>query len=405
MLEVDLRRRLPGFSLDIAFRAGDEMLVLFGPSGAGKSLTLQCIAGIARPDAGRIAVDGRLLFDSEGGVTLPPQARRVGYVPQRYALFPHLTVEENIAYGLRGYTPAERSARVREMVALMALDGLERRRPRELSGGQQQRVALARALAFRPDTLLLDEPFSSLDSGIRAELRDELVALQRRTGVTTVVVTHDLEDAFLLGQRMCVIDGGLVLQEGPREDVFYRPASRRVAQFVRTRNVLRGAVLSVDEEKLRIDWRGRVLEAPPRPLAPGTPVDVCIRPTQLMIVRPDRNPEPRQNLLCGRIVEERIHAETYRLFLRLTGGDRGPMEHGRQGDPSPRPASGGPPLSLEGEGPGVRAVADERPLDANAYDLEIELPAYVYFRLGLDRRKDVSVSVRRQAVWVIEGDS
>jgi molybdate transport system ATP-binding protein len=384
MLDVRVQRRLPDFQLDVGFRAAEEMTVLFGPSGSGKSLTLQCIAGIVRPDAGRIVADGRTLFDSDAGVNLPPQERRVGYVPQSYALFPHLTVEENIAYGLRRFTRTERAARVREMVALMALDGLEGRRPRELSGGQQQRVALARALAFRPDTLLLDEPFSSLDSGIRAELRDELLALQRRAGVTTVVVTHDLEDAFLLGQRMAVIDNGRVLQEGPREEVFYRPKSRRVAEFVRTRNVLRGTVISADEEALRIDWRGRVLEAPPRPLAPGTPVDVCIRPTQIMIVRPDRPPtEPRQNTLHGCIVEERIQAETYRLFLRLRGTEFGPaVSASAPTDCSP---------SAEGE-------------PAN-YDVEIELPGYVYFRLGLDQRKDVTVSIRRDVVHVIAGEA
>ena len=384
MLDIRVRRRWPGFELDVGLRAGQEMTVLFGPSGSGKSLTLQCIAGIVRPDEGRIVVDGRTLFDSARNVDLPPQARRVGYVPQHYALFPHLTVERNIAYGLRDLTPTQRSARVGEMVALMALGGLENRRPRELSGGQQQRVALARALAFRPDVLLLDEPFSSLDSGIRGELRDELLALQRRTGVTTVVVTHDLEDAFLLGQRMAVIDSGRVLQEGPREEVFYRPKSREVAEFVRTRNVLRGTVLSADEEALRICWRGRVLEAPAQEIAPGTPVDVCIRPTQIMIVRPDRPPtDLRQNSLYGCIVDERIQAETYRLFLRLAGG---------------RPAGS----ESEAELFEVLPAAGD---GATSYDLEIELPGYVYFRLGLDRRKTVAVSIRREAVHVIAGET
>ncbi|OGO51928.1 MAG: hypothetical protein A2148_04585 [Chloroflexi bacterium RBG_16_68_14] len=382
MLDVRVQRRLGGFQLDAAFRAAQEMTVLFGPSGSGKSLTLQCIAGIVRPDAGRIVADARTLFDSDAGVNLPPQARRVGYVPQNYALFPHLTVEENIAYGLRDLPPAQRAARVREMVELMALAGLESRRPRELSGGQQQRVALARALAFRPDVLLLDEPFSSLDSGIRGGLREELLALHRRAGVTTVVVTHDLEDAFLLGQRMAVMDGGRVLQEGPREEVFYRPISRRVAEFVRTRNVLRGTVLSADEEALHIAWRGHVLEAPPRPLTAETPVDVCIRPTQIMIFRLDRPPsETRQNTLHGCIVEERIQAETYRLFLRLAPSGAG----------------------LVGGGPAVtdcQPSADDGPAH---YDLEIELPGYVYFRLGLDRRKEVTVSIRRDAIHVIPG--
>ncbi len=380
MLDVRISHRLSGFELDVRFQADKEITVLFGPSGSGKSLTLQCIAGIVRPKAGRIAARGRVLFDSEAGVSLPARERRIGYVPQNYALFPHLTVEENIAYGLRGLSAAQRTARVQEMVSLTALGGLESRRPRELSGGQQQRVALARALAFRPDVLLLDEPFSSVDAGIRGELREELLALQRRAAVTTLVVTHDLEDAFLLGQRMAVIDDGHVLQEGPREDVFYRPKSRRVAEFGRTRNVLRGTVLSVDAAAMRIGWRGRVLEAAPQPLAPDTPVDICIRPTQIMIVRPDRaTTEPRHNVFHGRIVQESVQAETYRLFVQLAPTDSGssasdpePVEHRSQGD-------------------------DEQA----AHDLEIELPGYVYFRLGLDRRKDVTVSIRRDIVHVI----
>jgi molybdate transport system ATP-binding protein len=266
------------------------------------------------------------------------------------------------------------------MIDLTALGGLENRHPRELSGGQQQRVALARALAFRPDVLLLDEPFSSLDSSIRGELREELLALQRRAGVTTVVVTHDLEDAFLLGQRMAVIDDGRVLQEGSREEIFYRPESRRVAEFVRTRNVLRGTVLSVDDVTLRIDWRGRVLEAPPQPLVPGTSVDVCIRPTQIMIVRLDRPAaELRQNTLYGCIVRESIQAETYRLFLRLE---------------PPEPAS-----AVTGSDPAEDlSGTDGRPA---GHDLEIELPGYVYFRLGLDQRRDITVSIRQDVLHVI----
>jgi len=357
MLEVAVRYRLREFLLDAAFSAGDEILVLFGPSGAGKSVTLQSIAGVLRPDAGRIAANGRILFDSAARIDLPPQRRQVGYVPQNYGLFPHLTVEENVAYGLRAVRQG-RQERVREMLELMHLDGLASRRPRELSGGQQQRVALARALAFRPDILLLDEPFAALDSAIRADLRDELIDLQRRTGLTIVAVTHDLGDAFLLGDRMAVLDGGRVLQQGSREEVFYRPASRRVAEFVGTRNILHGRVIAAGSDALRIDWQGRTLVSTPRPLAPGTEVDLTIRATQIMIVRKDQPPGPRDNLMHGRIVGEAVRAETHILQLRLDGSD----QH---------------------------------------HDLEIELPGYVYSRLRLDQEKDVDVHVRKEAVWVI----
>ena len=300
MLEVRVEKELPGFRLDAAFAAGDELVVLFGPSGSGKSLTLQAIAGIVTPDRGRITLNGTTLFDSTGGVILPPQRRRVGYVPQSYALFPHLSVEENVSYGVpRDELDGRRL--VAEMLALMGLQGVSRRRPRELSGGQQQRVALARALASRPRVLLLDEPFSSLDRALRDDLRREFRELHRRWEVSTLLVTHDLSDAFYLGERIVVLDGGRVLQQGDREDVFYRPATRRVAEFVGTRNILRARVQSVDEETLTLGWRGCILEANPLPLSPGAEVDVCIRPTQVMIVRPDRPSHlgPPQNLLCG----------------------------------------------------------------------------------------------------------
>ena len=269
MLDVRTRRRLDGFELDVAFQADEGRVVLFGPSGAGKSLTLQAITGVMRPDSGRVEVNGRLLFDSASGVNLPPQVRRVGYVPQSYALFPHLTVEQNVAYGVQRLDATQRRALVQETVELVGLQGLERRRPRELSGGQQQRVALARALASRPELLVLDEPFSNIDTGLRGTLRRELLDLQARSGITTLVVTHDLDDAFFLGSRIVVIDRGRVLQAGSREDIFYRPATRRVAEFVGTRNILRATVLESSSERLLLDWQGRTLEAEPTVSEPG----------------------------------------------------------------------------------------------------------------------------------------
>jgi molybdate transport system ATP-binding protein len=362
-----MRRRLDGFELDVAFGADEGRVVLFGPSGAGKSLTLQAITGVMRPDAGRVELNGRLLFDSASGVNLPPQARRLGYVPQSYALFPHLTVEQNVAYGIQRLNAAERRALVQETVVLVGLQGLERRRPRELSGGQQQRVALARALASRPELLVLDEPFSNIDTGLRGTLRRELLDLQARSGITTLVVTHDLDDAFFLGSRIVVIDRGRVLQAGSREDIFYRPATRRVAEFVGTRNILRARVLESDSQRLLLDWQGRVLEADPLPLSGGQDVDICIRPTQVMIVRPDRLPglPPPENPFCGTVVQEALQAEAYVLRFRLA------------------------------DSPACRTGR------AAPYDLEIELPDYVYFRLGLDRKKDATISIHRSAMHVI----
>ena len=360
-LKVQVRRRLPGFCLDMAFTANRERVVLFGPSGAGKSLTLQAVAGIVRPDAGRIMVDGVTLYDSDGGINVPPQTRRVGYVPQRYALFPHLTVEQNIGYGLHRLPASERRAHVREMVSLIGLIGMEHRHINELSGGEQQRVALARALAFSPRILLLDEPFSALDVPLRGELRNQLLTLEEKTGITMLIVTHDLADAFLLGRRIVVIENGQVLQEGSREDVFYRPSTRKVAELVGTRNIVAATVVAVEGESLDLQWNQLRLEArnSGAGLHVGQKVDMCIRPTQIMIRRPeDTTFEERANVLHGTIVDEVTNAETHRLFVRL---------------------------------------ADSM----NQSDLEIELPGNTYFRLGLDHKKDIQMSIRSELLHVI----
>ena len=180
MLDLALRKRFDAFELDIALAVDDELTILFGPSGSGKSLTLQAIAGTLRPDAGHIRLDGRAVFDSRERLNLAPQQRQVGYVPQHYALFPHLSVGDNIGFGLTRLSRRERLQRVRELVALFGLQDLVRHRPLQLSGGQQQRVALARALAIRPRILLLDEPFAALDVSLRSALREELKQVRAR---------------------------------------------------------------------------------------------------------------------------------------------------------------------------------------------------------------------------------
>src|SRR5574337_954362 len=182
MVSLSVTKRFPGFTLDARWEADEPVVALFGPSGAGKTLTLHCLAGLVRPDVGRIALGGRVFFDRATGVDLSPQSRRLGYVFQGYALFPHLTVEANVAFGLRGRPAAERRERTRMALERLGLDGLERRYPAELSGGQQQRVALGRALAPDPDLLLLDEPLSALDAPLRRQLRQELMGIVREWG-------------------------------------------------------------------------------------------------------------------------------------------------------------------------------------------------------------------------------
>ncbi|MGE5576024.1 MAG: sulfate/molybdate ABC transporter ATP-binding protein, partial [Syntrophothermus sp.] len=247
MLEVDLEKRLDGFRLSACFKAEAPLVALFGPSGSGKSLTLQCLAGLARPDRGRVAVDGRVLYDSQQGINLPPRERKIGYVFQNYALFPHLTVEQNIGYGIHRLAPHERRRKVDELMKLMRLNGLGGRFPGELSGGQQQRVALARALAAGPQLLLLDEPFSALDSAIRSKLHRELLQIREELGVALLLVTHNLEEAYTLSKEMVVYDAGKVLQAGSREEILRRPASRTVARFTGAKNIFTAVVTGVVE--------------------------------------------------------------------------------------------------------------------------------------------------------------
>ena len=214
MLDVSIYRPLDGFTLDVTFSTTTPMAALVGPSGSGKTLTLRAVAGVFTPDAGRIVLDDETLFDSERGIDLPPQARRVGYVPQQYALFPHLNVQDNVGFGLRNVDADARRKRVGGLLELVGLTGLERRRPSQLSGGQQQRVALARALIVRPRILLLDEPFSALDAGIRQPLRTSLLELQQTLGFRVLLVTHDPADAAIAGQRF-QFERGQIVSDGP----------------------------------------------------------------------------------------------------------------------------------------------------------------------------------------------
>src|SRR3989442_1835356 len=199
---VAITKRLPGFTLDVSWGAEQSVLGLFGHSGEGKTLTVQCLAGLIRPDAGRIVVGERVFFDAAANVDLSPQQRRIGYVFQGYALFPHLTVVKNIAFGLRGRPRGDRARRTAQVIERLGLGGLEQRYPRELSGGQRQRVALGRALAIDPAPLLLDDPLSALDAPLPRTLRDELRETLTRRGTPTLLLTHDFTEAYRLADRL-----------------------------------------------------------------------------------------------------------------------------------------------------------------------------------------------------------
>jgi molybdate transport system ATP-binding protein len=316
-LEFSATLDLGEFRYEAAFEAANEIVVLFGHSGAGKSLTLQMTAGLLRPRSGRIVIEGDVAFDSQTGIHLPPQARRLGYVVQELALFPHMTVAENVAFGIpRG---VERHQRTRELLGLLGLDGFGARLPRTLSGGQQQRVALARALARDAGLLLLDEPFSALDESLRTGLRRELLRLRRELGLTIVFVTHDLPEAHLLADRLAVFDAGRLLQFGPREEIFRRPASRRVAELTGVANIHRGRVVECGRGGLMVEVEGLVLRCnSDGAFRAGQPVDVAIRAERVNLRRVAAGGEG-ENLLTACITEEFAYGAVHTLRFRPAG--------------------------------------------------------------------------------------
>jgi len=369
-LEVTIRARLPAFTLDVAWTAGDGVAVLFGPSGSGKTLTLQCLAGLVHPEAGRIVADGRVLFDSTAGIHLPPQERRVGYVFQGYALFPHLTVQENIGFGLRDRPRLERARRATAVIERLGLGGLEYRYPRELSGGQKQRVALGRALAIEPSFVLLDEPLSALDLPLRRTLRDELRAILAEWRVPTVLVTHDFTEAYQLGDKVIVYEQGRVSQAAPRGELLWRPASESVARVLGLRNILRGTVLEATPSRILLLWRGQTLEAlnsPSRVYLPPPKSEAAffIRPEDPRLIRKDGpapDPAHHTNILDGYVLREIDFGATWTLMVRL-------------------------------DEPGPPAQGD--------YDLEIEVPRFVYEILRIERDRRWQFSIHRGSIHVL----
>ncbi len=252
VLAVEAYRKLAGFTLAVEFSAPVGLIVLFGPSGAGKSMTLQALAGLCSLDNAKISLGDRIWHDRAKHLYVPPQQRQVGYVPQSYGLFPHLTVTQNIAFGLTIRRKQARQ-RVAELVHLMQLDGLEHLRPAQLSGGQQQRVALARALAIHPRLLLLDEPFSALDAATHEKLRDELRTFHKRVHIPLVLVTHDAQEARMLADTIVVIQDGHVLQAGTPEIVFHSPRTDAVARLLGMNTCWQGTIDALINDRDTVD--------------------------------------------------------------------------------------------------------------------------------------------------------
>lgn len=251
-LIVNIKKKLKEFNLEVSFETKGDYLGILGSSGSGKSMTLKCIAGIETPDEGEIILNGKVLFDSKKKINLKPQERNVGYLFQNYALFPHMTVEENIALGIRA-NKEEKIEKVKAMIASFHLKGLEKKYPSKLSGGQQQRVALARAISYNPDILMLDEPFSALDSNLKEQLQDELLEFLKLYKGEVLMVTHSKDEAYKFCENLLILDKGNSILFGNTKEIFKDPKLFEVAIITGCKNISRCRILS-ENSVHALDW-------------------------------------------------------------------------------------------------------------------------------------------------------
>lgn len=251
-LQVEIKKRFKGFYLDVSFETNTEYLGLLGASGCGKSMTLKCIAGVVTPDEGYIVLNGRVLFNSKKKINLKPQERNIGFLFQNYALFPNMTVEDNIAAGLK-LVKNEKSSIVNDMINSFHLKGLEYKYPNQLSGGQQQRVALARSIAYNPDMLLLDEPFSALDSHLKGQVQAEMAELLKLYKGEVLMVTHSIDEAYNFCKNIVVIDKGKSVLFGNTKEIFKEPKLISAAKLIGCNNISNFSVIS-DNKIYAKDW-------------------------------------------------------------------------------------------------------------------------------------------------------
>lgn len=298
--------------------AGGSFVTLLGPSGCGKTTTLRMIAGFETPTSGRIMLDGRDI------ARLTPDKRGMGMVFQSYALFPHLTVRANVAYGvgLRGLKGKHLDAAVDRALELVNLHGLGQRRIAELSGGQQQRVALARAMAIEPRVLLFDEPLSNLDAKLRVALRSEIRRIQQALGTTSVYVTHDQAEAMALSDVVVVMNAGRIEQAGPPDVVYRRPATRFVADFIGRANFLSGDVLAVDADAIDISLMGTSMRVPAGPgHRAGSSATVVVRPESISVATGDLRATVRRSTFLGSFVEYELEIGADQPYLLVVDGE------------------------------------------------------------------------------------
>jgi molybdate transport system ATP-binding protein len=329
MLSVSIRKVFPStantsmpFSLDVSAEFPKGVTVLFGPSGSGKSTVLDCIAGLQRPDAGSIRLGATILFDGAAGKSLRPAERKIAYVFQTLALFPHLTVEENVAYGLHALPHAEQAARVESGLRSFRVEGLRGRKPSQISGGEKQRVALARSLVTQPRALLLDEPLTGLDAGLKSAIMDDLREWNQANGIPIVYVTHTQEEVLSLGERVVGLEAGRVAQTGTPREILGAPRTRLLADAAGYENFLEAVIVERRAEVgvMRVALGGGRMEfeVPFAESIVGDRVGVAIRAGDILVA----NEEPRglsaRNVLSGRVVS--MEARGYVVELKIEAG-------------------------------------------------------------------------------------
>jgi ABC-type sulfate/molybdate transport systems ATPase subunit len=318
-LEIQIEKKLPEFTLDVSFTCGDEPLSVLGPSGAGKTMLLRCIAGLERARRGRVALGNRLLFDHARNIRLPARDRRVGMLFQHFALFPNKTVGENIAFGLHQFPREDRQRRVAGLLTRTHIDGLQDRYPHQISGGEQQRAALARALATDPEALLLDEPLSALDTHLRSQMEAQLQETFGAYRRPTLLVTHNIEEAYRLGERLLVLSRGRIAAFGDKREIFLRPPSLEVARLTGCKNFSRARMTSPGVAEA-VDWgcQLRVLHEIKDPVA-----HLGIRAHEIDFVEAGAEPGAQANVFPCWLVRTSETPFRVTLYLSLhqpTGG-------------------------------------------------------------------------------------